>query len=351
MTIDSVYEIARYDVRKEKEVLLERAQLLSDSGELRCRLDNMPETACSNSDAVAVIRTDPVLSEVRANQVTRITGKFAVLQELPFVLGVPGHRDDFDESLWSEAMREEHTTQEWVVQPGVYRVLYVNGERWSAFPTPEGDRMLPEDWPLIRLTPRWGRLSFCENGGMTSGENESMIGLVTPVAVVCATLMDPGITGDHDFVLWRRGNTAVDDAEMFVEWLLDGGLVPHLSNGDLYLEAMVAQLFVEAGMNNTNGVGVPGSFLCAAARMGWGSGYLDLDSSEWQLELNLAQAVIDAILDVIAEREEPLLCEMVTAARDPASPAAVARREALEEWFEDFSEGWAKYYQSQRRRQ
>jgi len=249
-------------------------------------------------------------------------------------------------------MRDEHTTQWWAAQPGVNRPLYVNGERWSAFPTANADRMLPEGGDsLIRLTPCWGRLSFCENGGMTSGVNWTIVGLVTPVAVACATLMDPGITGDHDFVLWRRGSNAMDDARMFVEWLLDGGLLPYLSADDLQLQAMLAQLFVEASMKNSNGVGVPGSFLAAGAGMEWGSGYLDLDSSEWELELNLVPAVIDAILDVMAERQVPRLCEIVTAARDPASPAGVARRDALEEWFDDFSEGWAEYYQSQRRRQ
>jgi len=160
--------------------------------------------------------------------------------------------------------------------------------------------------------------------------------------------MDPGCSGEHDFVLWRRGSNAMDDARMFVEWLLDGGLVPYLSTDDLRWQAMLAQLFVEASGNNSNGVGLPGSFLAAAAGIEhWG--YLDLDSSEWQLELSLDPAVIDAILDVIAEREVPRLCDIVTAARDPASPAGVARRAALEEWFEDFSEGWARYYQSQRR--
>lgn len=350
MTNDALYEITRYDVRTENEVLIERAQLFRENGELCRRVNNGPKIVCSDTDVAGMIGADPVLSEIRANQVTRITGDAAVLRELPFVLRVPGHRDDFDESLWSEAMIEEHATEEWVVQPGVYRVLYVNGERWSAFPTPDGDRMLPEDWPLIRLTPRWARLTFCENGGMTSGVNETIVGLVTPVAVACATLMDPGITGDHDFVLWRRGN-AMDDARMFVEWLLDGGLLPYLSADDLRLQYMLAQLFVEASMKNANGVGVPGSFLAAGAGMEWGSGYLDLDSSEWELELNLAPAVIDIILDVLAERQVPCLCEIVTAARDPASPAGVARREALEEWFDDFSEGWAEYYQSQRRRQ
>ena len=333
MSIESVYEIRRYDVRTEEEVLIESAQVVSENGGLRCRVDDRPEIVYCDSDVVAVITADPVLNEIRANQVTRITGEPAVLQELPFVLRVPGHRDDFDEALWSKAMSDEHVFQDWVVQTGLYRVLYVNGERWCAWPTPEGERLLPEDWPLVRLTPRWGSLIFCENGSMTSGEDETAIGLATPDAVACATLMDPLSWGEEtDVVLWRRGNNAMDDARMFVEWLLDGGLVPHYFPGDPLLQGMLAQLFVEASMNDFNGAGVPGSRLVAGeAQLGFG----DLDSSEWTLGLDLAPEVVDAVLDVLAERS-PRIGDIVTAARDPASPAGVARRTALEKWSESF---------------
>jgi hypothetical protein len=74
MTTESVYEIARYDVFGETEQLIERTQLFSENGALRRHADDGPETVCSDSDVVAVISTDPVLSEIRANQVTRITG-------------------------------------------------------------------------------------------------------------------------------------------------------------------------------------------------------------------------------------------------------------------------------------
>jgi hypothetical protein len=53
------------------------------------------------------------------------------------------------------------------------------------------------------------------------------------------------------------------------------------------------------------------------------------------LELDLAPEVVDAVLDVLAERS-PRLRNIVTAARDPASPAGVARRAALEQWSESF---------------
>jgi hypothetical protein len=330
MTAESVYKIDRYDVRTDHELLIERARLFSRDGMLWRRVDDGPESSCSDADAVAVIGADPVLSEIRANQVTRIAGEPAVLQALPFVLRIPGQRDDFDDSIWSEAMEDEHVTQEWVWQTGMYRVLYVNETRWSAWPTANGERMLPEDWPLIRLNPRWGRLSFCEWGSMVSGCSETVIGLATPSAVACATLIDEQ-DEEKDAVLWRRGHTARDDGAVFVKWLLEGVMWEDAGGFD---EAIAAQLFVDASTDdNLNGAGIPGSRLAAECetRMGWG----DEDSSEWRLELNLAPDVIDAVLDVLVERG-PRLRDIVTAARDPASPAGIARRAALEEWSESF---------------
>ena len=82
MTIESLYEIVRYDVRTETEVLIERVQLLSDNGQLRRRVNDGPEMVCSDTDVLAVSGADPLLSEIRANQVTRITGGApAVLDE------------------------------------------------------------------------------------------------------------------------------------------------------------------------------------------------------------------------------------------------------------------------------
>ncbi|WNG88515.1 hypothetical protein C6A87_004535 [Mycobacterium sp. ITM-2016-00317] len=348
MTPDSEYEIARFSVSTDEEVLIERAQLFRADGRLRYSLGNGPAIDCSVSDTGVVIGSNAALSEIRANQVTRITAKPAVLQELPFLLRVVGDRDEFDDELWSESMFDEHVTKEWEVQPGLFRVLYANGERWSAWPTTQGDRMLPEDWPLVRLKPRWASLSFCENDSMTSGVDETAIGEVSPVAVACATLMDPHNGGGvDDVVLRRRGTTPMDDAQMFVRWLLDGGLVPHYSADD-DLKAMLAQLFVQASTGNSNGFGVPGSQLAAGA--GTALGLLDSDSSEWTLELDLPPEVIDAVLDVLANRG-PRIRDIVTAARDPSSPAGIAQRDALQEWSEQFSEKWSKYYESQRRRQ
>ena len=80
---------------------------------------------------------------------------------------------------------------------------------------------------------------------------------------------------------------------------------------------------------------MPGSQLAAGAEkyLGWG----DLDSSEWTLELNLKPDVVDAVLDLLAERS-PRLSEIVTAARDPRSTEAEKRRAALKDLEDDEDE-------------
>ncbi len=171
MNNDPVYEIARYDVSTDEEVLIERAQVLASDGELRIRVDDGPENLCAEIDLSAAIGADPVLSEVRANQVTRITATPGALHELPLMLRVPGQGEDFELSLWSTAMQKKYGF-DYSPERGMYRVLHVNGERWGAWPTLNGEWMLPEDdvepWQP-HLTQRWAELTFMEGASMTSG--------------------------------------------------------------------------------------------------------------------------------------------------------------------------------------
>jgi hypothetical protein len=143
MGTELVYEIARYGVQTDAVLLVERAQLVSRECALWRRLDNGPEIRCPGTDVAAVIGADATLSEVRANQVTRIMAEPVALRDLPIVLEVPGGGEDFDESLWSESMIERHISSDsW--ERDMCRALYVNEARWGAFTTSEGDRMLPE---------------------------------------------------------------------------------------------------------------------------------------------------------------------------------------------------------------
>lgn len=110
-----------------------------------------------------------MLSEVRANQVTRIMAEPVALGDLPIVRRAPGDGEDFDQSRWSQVVVERHLDgSDRVYARGVYRVLYVNEARWGAFTTTEGERMLPEGgyWAPASADPMLGRFRFCEEGAM-----------------------------------------------------------------------------------------------------------------------------------------------------------------------------------------
>jgi hypothetical protein len=257
MATTLVYEIARFGVRTDAEVLTEHAQVISRDGALWHRVDDGPETRCTDSDVTAVIATDPLVSEVRANEVTRIKAEPAALCDLPFGLRVQGDGCDYDESLWSEAMIHEHLDSiAGTDTRGVYRVLYVNDARRGAFTTDEGERLLPDDGDvetLPSLQPCWGEIRFCE-----TGEDMAIIGPVTP-GVISSAVVIAEDSAEDEIVLER--SDADDAAATFVEWLLEGTLVARYSSCNPSIDVMMAQLFVEASINGRNGeliAGTPG---------------------------------------------------------------------------------------------
>jgi hypothetical protein len=332
-----VYEIARYSVHADTDMLIERAQVVSRDGALWRRLDDGPESRCPETDVAAVIATDPMLSEVRANQVTRIMAEPVALRDLPMALQVPGDGADFDDSLWSESMFERHVSAgSW--ERDMCRALYINEARWGACTTSEGDRMLPEggDWErLPLLTPCWGKLRFCEEGAaMTVGGDLTLIGRVTPGVVCWATLPDV----DDDEILLKRRD---DDAAMFVEWLLQGSIADQYSSAVAFMDVLLARLFVEASINDLNDKAVSGSYLLAGTEIAEPDDTMFChDSSHWTLQLDLQPAMVDAVLDLLGQRS-PQLSDIITAGRDPASPPGIARRAALEQWEQQDHDGWA----------
>lgn len=262
---------------------------------------------------------------------TRLETTPEATDDLPFVLSVSGSGEDLDESRWADAKWSEHFDGTDSVEREAYRVLYVNGSRWGAFETTHGLRMLPEDnsgtgWvgqPL--LSRRWGELSFIETGSMTSGTDRAEIGLATDTAVVCFTNPDE----ESDVLeLDHREN----DAEAIVTWLLNGALTSRYDfgwGGDERIP-LLAQLFVEASLNGRNGERIQGSWLAAGIASDDSFGVSD--SAEWTLRLNLEPDVTEAVLERLAEQSIKLR-EIVTAGRDPDSPAGQARRAAVEAAF------------------
>ena len=174
---DFTYVIERFDVSGEEEVLIERAALVREGDALVCLVQGSGERSLDVADVPSAIAGDPVLSEVRANQITRITASDAVYDELPFILRVPGDPDDFDPALWSEDMIEEHTTNEGLDRK-VSRVAYVNGQRWCAYPTlAGGSRMLIADAvpAMVEMKPLFGSTCPTSSGKVYVSDGWSVL--------------------------------------------------------------------------------------------------------------------------------------------------------------------------------
>jgi hypothetical protein len=323
-----VYEIARYSPRGEQEQLLERTQVVRRGQTLWRRGADGVGVACSGNDVAAVIGADPTLGEVRADEITRIQANRESQRVLPLVLSAPGGGELVDRSLWSDVMWDKHLEDAGsTIERGVHRVLYVNEARWPVFPTSEGERFLPDDpegdgtEPLLAV--RWALMGFTEEGSMVSGFDRTEIGLVTPGVVACITRLDD--ESPKEVWLRRRDN----DAATFVNWLFGGPFSTSLELDNPRGAQLLTQLFVEASLGGHNGEDVAGSRLIDYA---YGSppwfGYND--SSMWTLELALEPSVVNAILDLMADRG-PRLAEIVEAAQNPDSPAGHARRAWLEQ--------------------
>jgi hypothetical protein len=313
-----VFEIARYGVAEEAEVLLERAQVLRTGESDSWRFDDSEPKIVP--DAASAIRDEAALHEVRANQITRITATPDVVDELPWLLRSPGDRDKFDEHVWSDALRNAHLDHEYSPQTGLLRVLFVNGDRWCPWPTPDGDKLLPEAWPTIRLESIWA-----ETGSRLSGVDKTTLGLVTPGVAASTTEPDSGLDYDDDpeVRVWRREGSTADDARIFLDWLLDNPL-EHFWG--LSMGHMLAELFVEVALNDRNGRAVWGDQLAAGEQYEPDIG--GTTSAQWCLTLHLPPEVVESALKQITSRS-PELSDIVTAVREPGSASGRERRESL----------------------
>lgn len=328
MAEDFIYKVSRFTVDTDEEVLAEHAELVREKENLVLRVDGGPDRTLGTNEVPAAIAGEPVLSEIRANQVTRINAGGIAFDELPFLLSVPGDPDDFDGTLWSDTQADEHTRQDWVVQPGRCRVAYINESRWCPWPTDDGPRMLPEEWPMVGLSSTWARVTFCETGSMTSGTDEVTLGLVTPRVVAACRNPD---AGSLEVAVWPRNGDSTGDSEIVARWLLEW-LPESYSNTDDF-KALMAQLFVEAACHGQSGKELSGSRLAA----GWNIqlGFGDTDTSEWNLALNLPGAATSLALDLVEQRGGTLSA-IVTAGRMPNSPEGKLRQAALKKWEDEW---------------
>lgn len=324
---DFTYVIERFDVSGEEEKLIERAELVRQGDALVCL--GREERTLEATDVPSAIAEEPVLSEIRANQITRITANDAVYEELPFILQVPGDLDDFDATLCSEAMREQHTIDDF--DRNMFRVAYVNGLRWSAFPTiGSGSRMLPEsEWQAgVPDTRDWARLTIVED--VLGPKDSFRIGLTTQLAVAATHTRTESVIADpKPLILSRSPADAAEQAAMTVDWLLDW--VPeqlgHVSEAH---REVLAQLLVEVAVRLNRHENIPVSYLSAAHR----NQPKNSDNTSWNLKLYLSAELRALVADVLSQRG-PAMAEIVMAATNPESREGKLRRRAIEalgEW-------------------
>lgn len=327
---DFTYVIERFDVSGEEEELIERAELVRDGDALVCLVQGRDERILKATDAPSAIAGEPVLSEVRANQVTRITADDHLYEELPLILQVPGNPDDFDATLWSAEMMEEHTALD-DLDRNMFRVAYVNGLRWFAYPTIDGgsgmllESEFPPGVPDVR---DWATLTIAEDG---AGQKDSFqIGLTTELAVVAThTRTESWIADPQPVVLRRRAADPVGQAAMTVEWLLDWVPEQLGVESDAHRQ-MLVQLLVEVAVRRNMKEEVPASYLAAGHR-----GQPDKAGNKiLSLYLHLPAEARAHVAGLVAQRG-PAMAEIVTAATHPESPEGRSRRSAvaaLGEW-------------------
>ena len=322
MSTEVLYEIARYSVQTDVEVLVDRVQLIREDQKLWVLTDHGDKKPCWPDEVGRAIVGDAALNAVWPDQITRITASPTALQVLPLALRAAGEWGDFDEGLWSKSMRTQ-IGRDWRsnLPFDPYRVLYVNEQRWCTWSTNLGSRMLPEGLEAS-LDPVWGRLNLFESGEMSSGESQSTLGLLNPsLAIETASLdafddiadeyADYLIVGIHE----RDGSTE-GDARIIMEWLLSSPLPWYFytDNGNYVDPILFVQLFVEATVGANNGEVLLGDELAEA------TGYV-LDSSvqadaEFTLDVNADHQVIESTIDLIA-RKSSAYNALVQAARNP----------------------------------
>ena len=327
---DFTYVIERFDVSGEEEELIERAELVRDGDALVCLVQGREERTLKDTDAPSAIAGEPVLSEIRANQITRITADDVLYEELPFILHVPGNPDDFDATLWSAEMTDEHTTIE-DLDRKMFRVAYVNGQRWFAYPTIDGgSRMLLESEfsPGLPDVRDWATLTIAEDAWVQ--EDSFDIGLTTQLAVVATHARTESIIADpKPVVLCRRAADPAGQAAMTVEWLLDWVPQQLRAESEAYRQ-MLAQLLVEVAVRRNTKDKFPAKYLAAGHR----DQPVDAGNAIWNLELYLPAEARAHVADIVAQ-QGPAMAEIVTAAESPESPEGRSRRsavEALGEW-------------------
>lgn len=206
-------------------------------------------------------------------------------------------------------------------------MLFVNGDRWCPWETYDGQRMLPEAWPVIRLEREWIGISVDTDNDDITWTHRTALGLVSEGVAAC--LYEPDLEWEIDSSevgVWRRNGTVDRDARIVVDWLLNS---PFQRARGFSIERMLTRFFLEvAGTGRDEGV-MGGHRLAVGYDPQPDAGNLDTDV--WWMTVKLNSEVIDEVIDLLAAHDATHR-DIVVSMREPESPQALARREALARW-------------------
>lgn len=312
MPEEILYEISRYTDSVADEMLINRTQVVRMQDYFVRRTEAGLESRLTGTDVLSAISADSLLSDVYAEHDTRITATAQLAAQLPLVL----HARLSDSE--AEAAPHHLDADEWR--------LLVNDARWAPFLTTQDSyALLPADPPEVDLFTTWAAMNFSETDSRTSGDDRASIGLATADVVVTTTLLDPLIDSpEYPVRMWRRGRTQADDAALIAEWFTGNDLSDYLGIDP----RMLVRLFAATANEPDTHKICYGDYLALNTPSREETG--GTPTSEWRLRLNLSPEVIGLALDTIADTNTEFN-DIVTAARDPQSPAAHTWNDLLAE--------------------
>jgi hypothetical protein len=200
------------------------------------------------TDTVAEVTEDGF---IQVGEITRITTPLGD-RRAALRTGHPVDPDDFDENAWSKKLAK-HVEAEYEHEVGVCRELFVNSDRWCPWETYDGQRMLPEAWPVIGLEREWIGISVNTDNDDITWTHRTALGLVGEGVAAC--LYEPDLEWEIDpseVGVWRRNGTVDRDARIVVDWLLNS---PFQRARGFSIERMLTRFFLEvAGTGRDEGV-------------------------------------------------------------------------------------------------
>lgn len=333
-------EVTDYDAENYGELvaITERVDLRMQGGSLSYSINGGAEVRCETACFEAAIASHPPLNEVRPNQLTTITAIPAAADLLPLLLVPTG---EWGEYGWSPELGE-HITE--VFDPSLphdlYRVLFVNGERWRLWHTDIGDRLLPGSDSKIALTTTWAFASVYEVAEMNSGHSHNTLGLVTPSVVIEVDAPDTdGIhpeEGSTEIRLQRWNGDSDSAADALARWVCSSPAALFFDDGGgtkVDPRAYV-QLFVEASASNGYQVSSDSEDLMESTGYDFGFSGRGEVTTFFKLMVNTTSDVVELALEKISA--EPEYRELIVAVRDPQSPEAAAKAERLARLRDDY---------------